>query len=298
MSVLLWQRWFKCSNTCPKVRYPFTSFHQNMGRPLFSQSYLSEPVVRTEPEPSVPPYEKWSYWNPFDPDSDEFFTNPVYAAFISLPPSPGPEDHQTDIPLISEPPHTPISTETTLTDRRMVLRSGIPMMFTADSQYWDQALPRQVPSTAFSHHSPPPDMLYTPSFIPPDPETRIPETRVSVRGRSATITIFRPQPLSPASPPQNFVDNLPRTSNITPIPIPTRTVVPNTPTPQPGFLPSTPPSQMISPSPAPSVSPRILSWPTRAPLTPSPSGPLTNPNARMSLAHIAPAPIPVSDFVV
>src|ERR1700692_417065 len=56
-----------------------------MGRPLFSTSY-STPVVRTEPEPAPPtiPFEKWTHWNAFDPDSDEFFESPdaVYEAFL------------------------------------------------------------------------------------------------------------------------------------------------------------------------------------------------------------------------
>lgn len=46
-----------------------------MGRPLFSQAYATaSPAVRVEPEPAQQ-YERWTYWNPFDPDSDEFFAN-------------------------------------------------------------------------------------------------------------------------------------------------------------------------------------------------------------------------------
>ena len=46
-----------------------------MGRPLFSQAYATcEPVVRVESE-QTPQYEHWTYFNPFDPDSEEFFAN-------------------------------------------------------------------------------------------------------------------------------------------------------------------------------------------------------------------------------
>jgi len=53
-----------------------------MGRPLFSHQYQT-PAVRVEPE-QPPTYEKWTYWNAFDPDSDEFFESEdaVYEAFI------------------------------------------------------------------------------------------------------------------------------------------------------------------------------------------------------------------------
>lgn len=60
-----------------------------MGRPLFSQAYSSPAAVavRVEPEPTPKPAEqpvceRWTYGNPFDPDSDEFFVNEVYEAFV------------------------------------------------------------------------------------------------------------------------------------------------------------------------------------------------------------------------
>ncbi|KAH9832610.1 uncharacterized protein C8Q71DRAFT_777294 [Rhodofomes roseus] len=54
-----------------------------MGRPLFSQ-YHQTPAVRVEPEQPQPACEKWTYWNAFDPDSDEFFErdDAVYEAFV------------------------------------------------------------------------------------------------------------------------------------------------------------------------------------------------------------------------
>ncbi|PCH36323.1 hypothetical protein WOLCODRAFT_140341 [Wolfiporia cocos MD-104 SS10] len=54
-----------------------------MGRPLFSRSHQT-PAVRVEPEQPHPTYEKWTYWNAFDPDADEFFENDnaVYEAVV------------------------------------------------------------------------------------------------------------------------------------------------------------------------------------------------------------------------
>lgn len=61
-------------------------------------------------------------------------------------------------------------------------------------------------------------------------------------------------------------------------------------------------NEQTSPSPAPIVTPRLYSWSSHSPFpphSPTPSllerrtGPLTNPNARMSLAHLSPAPVRV-----
>jgi hypothetical protein len=58
--------------------------------------------------------------------------------------------------------------------------------------------------------------------------------------------------------------------------------------------------EQTSPSPAPIVTPRLYSWSSHSPFpphSPTPSlferrtGPLTNPNARMSLAHLSSAPV-------
>jgi hypothetical protein len=252
-----------------------------MGRPLFSQTYTTAPIVRTEPEPSVSPYQKWTYWNPFDPDSDEFLENdPVYEAFIVLPSSPDLEP-QRDIVLVPDASDSSPSPEGSVGDRRSPMAEGSddPIQMFSDAlpdnmnDYWGPTVAR-----------------------PPMSGFRSFDLR-SYRQRSATITVFPPQP--PTPPPQNTSDSLPRTSNITPIPIPPRPAISTTP--QSGFSPSTPPPQMISPSPPPSTSPRILTWtrgPPSSPSPPHPSGPLTNPNARMSLTHITPIVIRVRDVVI
>ncbi|KAJ3487543.1 hypothetical protein NLJ89_g11702 [Agrocybe chaxingu] len=55
-----------------------------MGRALFSQQVkaASAPAVRTEPEPKVDVCERWGAWNRFDPDSEDFFQDAEYEAFI------------------------------------------------------------------------------------------------------------------------------------------------------------------------------------------------------------------------
>ena len=53
-----------------------------MGRPLYSTLFAPkiEPAVRVADAEQTPIYERWSYSNPFDPDSDE---DAVYEAFLT-----------------------------------------------------------------------------------------------------------------------------------------------------------------------------------------------------------------------
>lgn len=57
------------------------------------------------------------------------------------------------------------------------------------------------------------------------------------------------------------------------------------------LVPSTPPSQIALPQITPSATPRLYTWrrPSVSISTSPVGGPLTNPSARRSLAHIAPA---------
>ncbi|KAF8508903.1 hypothetical protein JB92DRAFT_2950298 [Gautieria morchelliformis] len=61
-----------------------------MGRPLYTSILLARHATEAAaqpapPKPTYPVVEKWSRWNAFDPDSDEFFEadNAVYEAFLS-----------------------------------------------------------------------------------------------------------------------------------------------------------------------------------------------------------------------
>ena len=252
-----------------------------MGRPLYSQSFAPiAPVVRTDPPPPAP-YEKWTYWNPFDPDSDEFFDNdPVYEAFIDLPSSVLP-------PVVVQLPvaaDLSSSSEDTLTD------TDSPMFVASDDparslpevypDYWPFPPQRQpTTTTAIPTDSPVPDVA---TYVPPSPQPR--PLPAQSRPRSATVAV--PPQRRFSYPYQNPFDGLPRTSNITPIAIPARTTV--------SSLPLLPPSPA---GPAPSTTPRVLNW-TSPPSASTPAGPLTNPNARMSLAHIAPTLIRVRDVAI
>ncbi|KAF9446904.1 hypothetical protein P691DRAFT_783132 [Macrolepiota fuliginosa MF-IS2] len=64
-------------------------FEETMGRALFSQNYTSAPVVREEPDPAAIvldiPCERWSTWNHFDPDSEEFFKDAQLEHFVDGP---------------------------------------------------------------------------------------------------------------------------------------------------------------------------------------------------------------------
>lgn len=60
-----------------------------MGRPLYTSILLARHATEVAVQPTPPthryPVEKWSRWNAFDPDSDEFFEadDAVYEAFLS-----------------------------------------------------------------------------------------------------------------------------------------------------------------------------------------------------------------------
>jgi hypothetical protein len=271
-----------------------------MGRPFYSQTYISEPAVRTESPPTIPPYEKWTYWNAFDPDSEEFFENdPVCEAFIDH--HPANEDGRLMVHILEE-------SESSASSEGSVSEQGSPMAVGSDDparmlgatyqEYW--ALQRQpsasspvdVPSMRTDNPS-----QYPSSFsVTPEFESRV--LGSGNRQRSATVVVLPQRRLS--TPLQNSIDNLPRTSNITPITIPSRPSISNTPAPLPYDLPSTPPSQTVLPNQM--TTPRILTWASRAPTTagsPSlPGGPLTNPSARMALAHITPSLIRVRDVII
>jgi len=292
------------------VLLPFLHIQKKMGRPLFSQAH-STPAVRTEPDPFLS-YERWTHWNPFDPDSEEFFQNdPVFEAFLDPSIiSPSGEEEQA---MVVDEAISSGSSEGSVSERGspMAVGSDDPMRMLAEaypSVNWGQhMLAGQSPPTTADFRpldaSPP----YTSRYNPITPGF------ARNRPRSATLTVL-PQGLPSASHRSfmsaNPTDNLPRTSNITPISIPSRATPANYPpspaTPQSPFIPATPPSQVMplgqaTQSPPPSGMPR-MTWASRQPMaTSSPppiNGPLTNASARMSLAHIVPTLIRVRDVVM
>jgi hypothetical protein len=290
-----------------------------MGRPLFSQPYVTAPVVRSEPEPGVTPYEKWTRWNCFDPDADEFFESEhaVYEAFIDPVPHSSQEGEDMVVTLV-EREYSQSSSEGSGSESGspMAVGSDDPASMLAEvyaSANWEGRFLAQ-PLAFVSEAQSASDATATPFFASVtgamSRNAELSNGARAGRQRSATINIMTNVRVpdvrqgSNAIPTSNAADIVPRTLNITPINIPTpRTEIfepasGSSPLPP---LPSTPPSQrrapQVAPSPAPSVSPRINSWSRPVmPPSPSPTAPLPNRSARMSLAHIHPIIVRARDL--
>ncbi|KAK0501518.1 hypothetical protein EDD18DRAFT_1143073 [Armillaria luteobubalina] len=270
-----------------------------MGRALFSSTYLSAPAVATPTPFADTPYEKmyekWSIFNQFDPDSDDFFEDAQYEAFITV--------EQEQEQELSDAGNTPaLSRESSMEDRSspMAVGSDDPAAMLADaidSGEWDQSLSgtaidadadeqqwRRVgdlpiwtlANTRFVS-DPPTSSL--PPFLPPS----------SLRNSTTASDLDDDEP---ATPPRRSV-------TIAPITIPSE---PSSTSPVPPDAPLTPPNvtfslSSLTPSPASSVTPRVYRW-TASPSQHESSGPLTNASARMSHARIVPAHIRLPTFAV
>ncbi|KAG7444981.1 uncharacterized protein BT62DRAFT_933393 [Guyanagaster necrorhizus] len=278
-----------------------------MGRALFSSIYHSAPAVATPIPFADTPYEKtyenWSIFNQFDPDSDDFFEDAQYEAFITD------EQEQEQVSERSDVGSTPaLSRESNMEDRGspMAVGSDDPAAMLADaieSGEWDQSLSEAtiegdadvendpqwrrvgdfaiwtrpvLASTRFVSDTPAPSL---PPFLPPS----------SLRNSTTASDLDDDEP---ATPPRRSV-------TIAPITIPRE---PSSPSPVTPDGPLTPPDapfslSSLAPSPAPTVTPRVYRW-TALPSQRDSSGPLTNPSARMSHARIVPAHIRLPTFAV
>jgi len=277
-----------------------------MGRPLFSQTFHTEPVVR-EPEPSCP-YEKWSYVNAFDPDSDEFFENDqaVYEAFVDHVTAEQSEEEDEveagDMVVIRMGNASPISSEDSLSDR------DSPMAVGADdpAQYIAQAYRRHLAEVEA-----PLRVGLAPRGISGEVqretsvERETPIESVVIHSlRDSLETSHVPQPpisitqADLASHPIHFEIPLPTPS--APIPVPTPRSQRSASVEDltfPSFYhqnsPMTPSRysafSRFSPSPSPTVSPRIYTWARRQAYSSTGTSPFTNTNARLSHAHLSPA---------
>ena len=294
-----------------------------MGRSLFSHSYSTMPAVRIEPEPTVDLCEKYSLWNRFDPDSDDFFLDAEYEAFID--PAQYQRDQEELVAVAQADAATDDSESSESSNSDPGSEGGSPMAVGSDdptiliatyanhpwnspaaSGGWQSATtdhsavtagitynPRRMQSVfgGRPHETEDTDHLGNPVFIPPD----------SFREPSEPDDLSSSPPRSPPT--------LRRTTDITPITVSTNPQVvfmppDRTPSPVPLTSPSTPPlgyqslPAMLTPSPAPSVTPRFYSWhhrpiPSLPTVPPSPTlsrsnrdGPFTNPHARVSLMRI------------
>ena len=257
-----------------------------MGRPLFSQAYTSAPAVRDEPE-QPQPYEKWSYWNPFDPESDAFFADAVEERIVTPEPPAEPlrgnpslvrvEDAETDSGSSSEASSsgrgTPALEEDGLsleeheleyrrrvTEFEMHERAVRALAFADDGQTYRAVARPHVSSVRTTHYAAGVSRSPSPAPMP------IPRAQVAPEPVAVSPAVTRSNPI--------------------PIPAPARPT-----TPQHG----TPTYSYGSPSPPPSVTPRLYTWASRTtlptlPQAASPSSPLPNRSARRSFANIAASP--------
>ncbi|KXN84247.1 hypothetical protein AN958_12820 [Leucoagaricus sp. SymC.cos] len=299
-----------------------------MGRALFSQKYTSTPVIREEQDPSTAaldvPCERWSAWNQFDPDSEEFFRDAQSEHFI--------DESVSDS---SSSPSTASPTSSTENDDTLSDSNESPMAVGADDPAtllagaytpidWQQRFleagsdsRRQGRPTRNGHRGPrrigsvrqyssTGDASYMTShraapvsvFVPPAP----------YRASSTSAAQAQEAPQQASAAPRSPVSR--RTVNITPINIPNEPslpspVSPSTPTTlAPSVIYPAVANTLTTPSPAPNTTPRIYSW-SRFPgvsTSPSRESPLTNPRARLSLSridtmsmHQYSAPVPVLD---
>lgn len=254
-----------------------------MGRPLFSKAFQSTPVVR-EPEESLCPYEKWSYVNAFDPDSDEFFHNEraVFEDFVdpaeSAHSEEEDEDEDRDALVVS--------------DRASPLAVGAedPANLVDDFQDLREMENTETALTTSNSRIHLDELRWDPVPSAGDGRQRdaLVSSRTSLLAGAAVHRRDRP-------------DHVGRRDTVTtpppsaPIPVPVlrsrRTVAID------DRSPITPPRQTpIALSPPPTVTPRLYSW-ARGPVSSSSGSPFTNPGARTSYTHLSPAVIRLRDVV-
>ncbi|KAG6918955.1 hypothetical protein DXG01_010194 [Tephrocybe rancida] len=242
-----------------------------MGRALFSTNYAPVVAVHTEPDvhADIPRCERWSISNPFDPDSDEFCQSATREVFTDTEAWRQEQEAVREL-LVAQArsAESPASSDTSESDAESPMAVGPddPALLIAD------AYPISDMDVSWTPHG---------------------EFLSTVATENATPPSFSP----PRSP------TLRRAHAIASISIPNE---PSSPSPASPASPSTPTDDiyhreimtMLTPSPVPSVTPHLYTWyrvaPLAAPASPlanmSAAGPLTNPSARMSLAHLNIAP--------
>ncbi|KAI0686406.1 hypothetical protein BC835DRAFT_1420419 [Cytidiella melzeri] len=269
-----------------------------MGRPLFSSQTYHPLAVRIEPEPTQPTCERWTYWNPFDPDSEEFFVDAEEERIRPLDELVVEERDRGAIDELSSS-----SSEGTSSGRetpvfaddgpfveelshavRVLHRSGRPAQAESrrifrpvedEGHTYRAVQARAVQSPAVAGYASPMATSFVRTANYAEQLSRSPSPRRQPLARMEVAA--DPVAISGPTP-----------SHTAPIAIPAR--------------PSTPPTQASwsygTPSPAPSVTPRLYNWRAHALLgVASPASPLPNRNARMSVAHISPSAIAIQRVV-
>ncbi|KAI0339598.1 hypothetical protein BDW22DRAFT_570743 [Trametopsis cervina] len=269
-----------------------------MGRPLFSQTYpaASSPAVRQpEPEPAraQDPYARWTYWTPFDPDSEEFFVDAeeervrvggadetiVVEDMIGSSSSEGSASGR-ETPVfadVMEPSFAEVvEAGRWATARRALVNANATLDAIAASDDEDEELmyPQLGEDEGHTYRA----MQVRQGQSPPSVGFASPRATTSyVRVPHGARRSRSPEPINLPSP-----SPVQHSTVSAPIAIPAR--------------PSTPPNQASwpygTPSPAPSVTPRLYTWrPPALPIAVSPGSPLPNRSARMSVARISPSAV-------
>ncbi|KIP07135.1 hypothetical protein PHLGIDRAFT_127840 [Phlebiopsis gigantea 11061_1 CR5-6] len=249
-----------------------------MGRPLFSYAY-SSPAVRVEPE-QPQPYEKWSPFHQFDPDSDAFLDN----AEDELICTPEPEGIVRGAsPAVVEEVDSASSSEAGTSGRGSPTNEDDDLSI--EELELDYRRRRAVAQAlrAVSSASPvsPEDDGQTYRAVA-RPHTSYVRTSYPADRTSRSPSPHMAFPRAQVMPEPIHTSPIVTRSNPIPIPAPAR---PTTP------LDNTPSYSLGSPSPPPSVTPRLYTWARSAlPVPIPPSSPLPNRSARMSFANISASP--------
>jgi len=253
-----------------------------MGRPLFSQTYTAPavraPAVRVEPD-QPQPYERWSYWNPFDPDSEEFFADAEDERVA--------ESVIRGVSPLLEEAASSSSSEASLSGRGTPTQEDDGLSVEEVElgyrrRILDGVVRGATVRTVVAPLSPEDDGQTYRAVA--RPQTSF--VRTSYREPAQWDRPSRsPSPVAFPLPHMEVLPDLPRSastrSHPIPIPAPARPT-----TPQHG----TPTYSFGSPSPPPSVTPRLYTW-TAPQSFASPGSPMPNRGARRSLAHITPSPV-------
>jgi len=277
-----------------------------MGR-TFSSTDTSAPVVISPGDSHDEIYTRWSYENPWDPDSDAFFKDAVYEAVVSstplepmtpidssddsssassgrgtpaeLPPVPGqilPSDHEVNRWLDGTSP-----------DNNAAALDGLPPLPTPRRHSTSEPRRRTTQSLGVSpaaferfharRLSRARVVQYLPAFVPDsDSDTEAPATaRPGVSLHTSEITPIQ-LPLShhPRGAISAAVQHTLPSRPVTPPPAPVQSV------PFPAMTPS---GDAVQPSPPPSVSPRIYNWSINT--HPAPESPTVPSRIRVSPAR-------------
>ncbi|KAJ7043734.1 hypothetical protein C8F04DRAFT_1073121 [Mycena alexandri] len=250
-----------------------------MGRALLSATYgIKAPAVVEPVEPIFPDYGKWSTHNPFDPDSDEFFADAENEFFVERGEIDRHEHPVESSSSGSDTEGSPVPHD----DRRTIRMSAIWDRLVEESAAVpapaDDAMLADIPGyarTTYPRRAPDANAGSDVVMIHADPAARPRAVTVSIssspplhppsalRNSTTATDLERASSASSPAPAPVPVLTTPRRISVPPISIPT---APSTPSPSSPSSPSTPPAlyaphlQLMTPSPPPTVSPRIYTW--------------------------------------